>query len=111
MNKFLDNNPNVIHWSSEPIAIPYVKPTDGKVHRYYPDYWVEYRNKRGELIQEIFEVKPKKQTKRSRTRNPKSKLYEDITFAINVAKWQAAQEFCKSRGMNFKIITETSLFK
>jgi hypothetical protein len=40
-DKFLDDNPNVLRWSSEEIVIPYVKPTDGKVHRYYPDYWVE----------------------------------------------------------------------
>ena len=43
-HKFFDNNERVLRWSSEEIAIPYLKPTDGRVHKYYPDYWVEYVN-------------------------------------------------------------------
>jgi hypothetical protein len=72
-DKFLDDNPNVLRWSSEEIVIPYVKPTDGKVHRYYPDYWVEYRNKHGDVVSEIWEVKPETQTKPPKTRGKKKK--------------------------------------
>lgn len=110
-NKFLDNNPYVIGWSSEPVAIPYIKPTDNKVHRYFPDYWVKYRNASGDIIEEIIEVKPKSQTRRSRRRNPKHKLYEDIQFAINTAKWQYAQKWCEERGIKFKIVTEIGIFR
>lgn len=109
-HKFLDNNPNVLKWSSENIVIPYVKPTDGKVHRYYPDYWVEYKDKEGTICREVIEVKPKAQTARSKKRNPKQKLVEDITYAINVAKWTQAQKWCDERGLKFRIITECSLF-
>jgi len=110
-NKFLDNNPNVLRWSSEEIAIPYIKPTTGRVHRYFPDYWLEYRDKSGKLISEIIEIKPKSQTKRSRSKKPKNKLYEDIQYAINMSKWQACQSFCDSHGINFRIVTEDQLFK
>ncbi len=110
-NRFLDNNPNILRWASEEIAIPYIKPTDGKVHRYFPDYWIEYNNKAGEIVNEIIEIKPKSQTRRSKTRNPKSKLYDDITFAINTAKWQYAQKWCNEHNMRFHIITEGELFK
>jgi len=110
-NKFLDNNPNILRWSSEEIAIPYIKPTTGRVHRYFPDYWLEYRDKDGKLISEIIEIKPKSQTKRSRSRKPKNKLYEDIAYAVNVAKWQACQSFCESHGIIFRIVTEDQLFK
>lgn len=110
MNQFLDNNVRVLHWSSEEIAIPYIKPTDGRVHRYFPDYWVEYADKDGVIAQEIIEVKPYSQT-RSPRGNHKHKLYEQITLAINVAKWKACSEFCKQNNMKFRIITEKKLFK
>lgn len=112
-DQFLDRNPNILRWSSEEIAIPYVKPTTGRVHRYYPDYWVEYRNKNGELIQEIIEVKPSTQTKQPKRRgkNRKTQLYEDLTYAVNQAKWAAAQQFCSSHNIRFRIVTEKELFK
>jgi len=110
-HKFLDSNPNVLKWSSEEIAIPYIKPTDGRVHRYFPDYWVEFKDADGNLKQEIYEVKPKQQTRRTRSKNPKTKLYEDITYAINIAKWEACANFCTKYGITFRIVTEEQIFK
>lgn len=110
MHKFLDMNENVIMWASEEIAIPYLKPTDGKVHKYYPDYYVKYMTSSGEIKEEIIEVKPLAQTKAPHG-NSKHKLYEQLTFAVNAAKWQACQAFCKQRNMTFRIVTERSIFK
>jgi hypothetical protein len=110
MHQFLDNNERVLRWSSEQVIIPYVKPTDGRVHRYFPDYWVEYVNKEGEILQEIIEVKPKSQTRMPRP-NSKQKLYEQAVLAINLAKWRAADAFCKQHNMKFRIITERSVFQ
>lgn len=110
-NKFLDNNPNVLEWASEEIVIPYIKPTDNKVHRYFPDYWVKYKNTKGEIIEEVVEVKPSTQTRRTRSRNPKTRLVEDVTYAINTKKWEAAQKWCEARGIKFRIITEQHLFR
>lgn len=109
-HKFFDGNERVLRWSSEEIAIPYIKPTDGRVHKYYPDYWVEYINRDGEIVQEVIEVKPAAQTKTPR-KNHKHALYEQLTYAVNVAKWQAAQAFCNKHGWKFRIITEHSIFK
>lgn len=111
--KFLDNNPNIIEWSSEEIAIPYIKPTDGRVHRYYPDYWIKYRNKSGQLVQELIEVKPKSQVKPPKRigKRKKQQLQENITYAINLAKWKSATEFCNKYGMKFRLVTENQLFK
>jgi len=39
---FCDNSPSIIEWASEEIAIPYVKPTDKRVHYYYLDFWIKY---------------------------------------------------------------------
>ena len=110
MHRFLDNNTSVLKWGSEEIVIPYIKPTTGQVHKYYPDYWVEYVNKNGEIIREIIEVKPLTQTRQPRA-NSKHALYEQVQFAINVAKWKAAEAFCKQHDIKFRIVTERSIFK
>ena len=113
-HSFLDNNPNILRWSSEEIAIPYVKPTDGKVHRYFPDYWLEYRNKKGQVLQEIWEVKPAAQTRKPRAtkrKSAKTKIYENVTYAVNIAKWAAAKQFCDKQCVAFRIMTEKDIFR
>jgi hypothetical protein len=109
-HSFLDNNPNILQWASEEIAIPYVKPTDKRIHQYYPDYWVKARARNGKIIQKIIEVKPHKQTRRTKSRNKKQRLYEDIQLAINIAKWDAAKKFCNKYGIIFEIVTEKDIF-
>jgi hypothetical protein len=110
LHKFFDNNTRVLKWASEEIAIPYIKPTDGKLHRYFPDYWVEYINKDGVIVREIIELKPASQTRMPR-KGAKTSLYEHLTLAVNMAKWQAAEVWCKQRGIKFRIVTEKSVFK
>ena len=109
MNQFLDNNPNILRWSSEEIYIPYIKPTDGKPHRYFPDYWVEYKNRDDNIVQEILEVKPSNQVYINKKRRLTE--YDKITYAINVSKWKAATEFCNKRGIKFRILTEKQIFR
>jgi len=111
--KFLDNNPSVLNWGSEILAIPYIKPTTGRVHKYYPDFWVKYKNKEGKIIQEIVEVKPYKQTRQPTTvgKKKKTQLYEAITWSINKAKWKYAKIFCDKYGLEWRIITEKEIFK
>lgn len=108
-HQFFDNNPNVLRWASEEIAIPYVAP-NGKLRRYYPDYWIEYKDKQGNIVQEMLEVKPAKQTKMSTSRG-KRQLIENVQLAVNLAKWDAASKFCAKYGIRFRIITENELFK
>ena len=38
---YFDKRKDVKRWSSEEIAIPYRNPFDGKVHRYFPDFYCE----------------------------------------------------------------------
>jgi len=112
--EFCDNNPNVLKWSSEEIVIPYSKPTpNGGVRpaRYFPDLYMEYKNRSGTLCKELIELKPSKQTKPSRSRNPKTKMYENHLYFINELKWAAAREWCKGKGITFRILTEKEEFK
>lgn len=109
--KYLDENQNVIRWSSEEIKIPYYSTIDKKVHNYYPDFVFEAK-KEEQIETYVIEIKPKKQTQKpSPKKNKRTYLNECITFETNTCKWKAAQEFCKERGWVFKILTEENLFK
>ena len=44
---YLDTHPNVLKWGSEEIVIPYESPVDGRMHRYFPDFFVEQINTEG----------------------------------------------------------------
>ena len=107
-----DDNPNIIKWASEEIAIPYLSPVDRKRHRYYPDFMVELKNKEGKVETIMIEVKPKKQTERPKPRKRKSVTYlnEAKTYAINQAKWAAAQALCDRKGWTFRIMTEKEIY-
>jgi len=109
LHRFFDMNPNVIRWGSEIIAIPYIKPTDGRLHKYFVDYYVEYLNSNGVLIKELIELKPKSQTRAPKS-NSKHRLYEQVQYAVNVSKWTAATTWCKQRGITFRIVTERTAF-
>ena len=108
--KYCDKNDSILEWSSEEIVIPY-RSIDNKVHRYYPDFWIKYKQYDGTMIQEIIEVKPKSQCKRPSKKGKHYGKYlrEARTYAINEAKWDAAREFCLDRGYRFRILTEDHL--
>jgi hypothetical protein len=103
--KFLDENESIIKWSSEEIAIPYTHPIDNKIHHYYPDFMVQFKNESG-LQTWLLEVKPKKQTM-LREHATKS---EKLRWMVNRAKWNAAKQYCDKNNITFKILTEQELF-
>ena len=114
---YLDSTPAVLKWSSEEIIIPYVSPIDNRVHRYFPDFYMKYKNKSGLIVHQLIEIKPSKQTrppnpKRRLTKTGrKSKRYlnEAKTWMINDAKWKQAVKYCEQRGWDWRIITEKEI--
>ena len=106
-----DLNENVLEWGSEEIIIPYISPVDGRVHRYFPDFYVRARTRDGRSTKLIIEVKPKSQTQppKKQKRVTKKYLTEVKTYAVNDAKWKAAREYCADRKMSFVILTEKEL--
>lgn len=106
-----DMNENIILWGSEEFCIPYRSPVDGRVHRYFPDFIIKVKEQTGDIKTYVIEVKPKKQTKEPKkpTRATKRYISEVKTYAVNTAKWKAADEWCKDRLIEFKIITEDHL--
>ena len=109
--QWCDMNNSIISWASEEFSIPYVSPKDNRVHKYYPDYLIKVKEKNDKIKTYVVEVKPDKQTKppQKKKRVTKSNIYECKTYAVNTAKWKAAQEWCADRKIEFKIITEKEL--
>jgi hypothetical protein len=108
---YCDKNENIIEWGSEEIAIPYRSPLDNRIHRYFPDFYIKYKDANGKIKRSLIEVKPFRQTQQPPILEKKTKgyIYEVAEYAKNQAKWRAAKEFCDDRRWEFKIFTEKEL--
>ncbi len=108
---WLDSNPSILKYSSEELVIPYISPKDGKPHRYYVDFVVEYKTRAGEVKRAAVEVKPEAQTlpPKQPKRITKQFMESVETFAVNQAKWAAAKEWCSNNNMDFIILTEREI--
>ena len=108
---YCDNQTKILEWGSEEIVLPYRSPIDNKVHRYFPDFYIKVKESNGKIKRYIIEIKPKKQTVEPKMKKRKTKgyIYEVYEYARNQAKWKAAEEFCKDRLWEFKVLTEEEL--
>jgi len=104
--QFCDNNPSVLQWASEPFMIPYRNPLTGKNTIYVPDFMMVYVDRNQQKHAEVIEVKPIKETSFESARSVRDRA----AVALNMAKWSAAQEFCKSYGMRFRVVTENDIY-
>ncbi len=112
--KVLDKNPDIIMWGSEEFSIPYQCPFDKrKIRRYFVDLIVrtkEYPGKPSRTF--VIEIKPYKYTQEPKPTKGQSKktiITEAVNWAINSAKWKAANKFCTDKGWEFKIFSEKDL--
>lgn len=103
---FCDSNDHIVNWASEPVRIPYRNPLTGKNTNYVPDFIVTYRGPNNTLRAELIEIKPKKQS----LIESKQSQYDRAMVAINYAKWDAAQKWCKANGLTFRVITEDQIY-
>jgi hypothetical protein len=113
----LDKNPNVIQWSSEKVIVPYKHPIKTAkagiptFARYFVDFYMKI--KIGEVIKEfLIEVKPLRQCSKPEphgNKKPSTILYENVMWAINQAKWEAATKFCIKKNYKFIIINEENI--
>jgi len=87
--KYLDKSDDVLRWSSEPFPVEYFSSDDGRVRHYYPDFYVEFAN--GKRL--IVEIKPASQTNLKR----------------NLEKWDAVQNLCYIKNLDFAVLTEKEL--
>jgi len=104
--QFCDQNPAVMEWASEAIAVKYRHPITGKITNYVPDIFMRYRDQHGKVHTEIIEIKPRKQS----VIEGKMSERDRMVVAINQAKWSAARAWCQRANIEFRVLTEDALF-
>lgn len=102
-----DTHPAIQKWASEAISIPYRCPVTGRQTVYIPDFFIQYVDRDGKIHTELVEVKPRNQTVREAVGRNKN---NQIEYARNMSKWQAATAWCKKQGIKFRVINEQDLF-
>lgn len=98
--EWLETADGVRWWGSECMRIPY-RDLEGRVHSYFPDYLVEFEDGRRMVV----EIKPLSQTQRPI--NESSWVAKE--WKKNMLKWNAALQFCKANGLEFKVLTEKTI--
>jgi hypothetical protein len=107
----LDQDKNILQWSSEDKIIKY-KDLLGKYHKYFMDFWIKYINHNGIIAEKYIEVKPFYQTIPPKTTYS---TYSKAEWIKNNLKWQATREFClneskdKNKIVMFQILTEKDI--
>ena len=118
----LDINPYVLTWGYEAITIIYTNPLLGKPTVYYPDIFIKVRQENGNEQSYLIEVKPAEECvmpkvpiRRSSNSREDAMKYEKAMrryksanreFLVNMAKWAAAQKWCLSHGVAWKLLNE-----
>lgn len=108
MMRTFDEHPGVQTWASESIQIPYRDPLSGRYTIYVPDFFVVYIDKDSKKHAEVIEVKPSNQTLREKVGNNR---YNQEQYIKNMAKWEAANNWCKQKGIKFRVINESDIFQ
>lgn len=104
--QFCDNNPNVLQWASEAVRINYKNPLTGKNTIYVPDFLITYSDANGGNRAEVIEIKPTKETTLEGAKN----IRDQASAILNMAKWEAARQWCKAHGLTFRVVTERDIF-
>ena len=109
--RWCDLNSNVLEYGSETIVIPYRWSVDGKVHRYFVDFYIKVQQTNGMIKKFLVEIKPHKQTIEPVIPKRKTKYFveEVLAYTKNMDKWEAARNFCADHGMEFIVLTEFDL--
>lgn len=93
MMSVLDCDSNVRFWGYELVVIPYVY--EGKPHRYYVDFLVEFMD--GEHM--LIEVKPLSIIQRLPTWDDSIRKQ----YKVNEVKWDAAVKWCLEKNYTFRL--------
>jgi len=105
--RFCDEHAAITKWASEAVKIPYRNPLTGKYTIYIPDFFIVYADKNGHQRTEIIEVKPENQTIKEKLGRSK---YNQASWIVNQAKWEAARAWCKQQGLVFRVVSEHDIF-
>lgn len=112
---YCDTSPTIVKWSSEPLQIPYLHPVEQVTKPYNVDFYIKLQKE--EYFQEfLVEVKPQRKLKKpdvpkSNASAKRMQAYVDQMkeYLTNLAKFNAARNYCHGRGWQFIVVTETFL--
>lgn len=105
--RMLDEHAGVEKWASESVQIPYRDPLTGRHTIYVPDFFIVYNDKNGKKHAELVEVKPSNQMLLEKVGKS---LYNQEQYIKNMAKWEAANAWCKRQNIRFRIVNEEEIF-
>lgn len=74
---------------------------------YIPDFLITYRTKNNQVVAELIEIKPKKQS----LIESKASARDRAIVAVNYAKWDAATKWARRNGLTFRVINEDQIFR
>jgi len=106
--KKLDDNPNVLKYTSETVIIRYYNPVKMRWARYFVDFLLEVKDKEGKIFKYLIEIKPANQIhppKQGKAKKMQTFLGEAMEFSQNQAKWKAAKAWSDQHGILFLIVT------
>ena len=112
--KMCDNREDIVKWASEPVEVKYWSSIDKKEHSYYPDFYIKVKKESG-FEESLVEIKPEQQLikpeppKKNSKQALKNYKFLAEQFVKNRDKYKYANEYAKSRGFRFVVMTEKSL--
>jgi hypothetical protein len=131
--RWCDFSPSIIHWSSEPIHIPYydrvskleeckkygLDPNDPKnwiIKNYHTDFWIEIDKGEGNIERMFIDIKPSAKLKKPIPPRLDAPLKEHRRFnidakeyLINEAKFAAMKAYAEKNNVKFYVFTEQTL--
>lgn len=112
--RYLDSHPSIIEWGSETVVVPYFDERIRRKRRYMVDVYMKVKDKDGNIVTYLCEIKPYAQTLQPiKSGRKRQDVFESEmhTYITNRLKWQTAEKFCEDRGWKFIILTEHQIFK
>jgi hypothetical protein len=114
---YCDSNDRIVAWSSEPLQIPYMHPIEREIKPYNVDFYVKLQLGENLYRDFLVEVTPSRQLKQpikptGRVTEKRMTAYTEQmkAYLINVAKFNAAQQYATSKGWEFIVVTESFIF-
>lgn len=113
----MDSSKTFLRWGSEIIVCRYVSPIDHKEHHYYIDFYFECKDAVTGAIKRFWaECKPYAETipppipKRKTPKAMENYQIKAMTYAQNMAKWDAAKKQAERHpNTTFIVITERNM--
>lgn len=111
--RFCDNTPAVLQYEIEPFPIAYRHPITRRVHKYFVDFYVQFKN--GDTVKNwLVEIKPLRHTmkptipKRKTEKSKKNYKSAYERWQVNISKFKAADEFAHLNELEFDVVDMVS---